>query len=223
MKLPSLMIATWLSCLCFNPQAAEYPEDLTQFEYPLLLGRWYMANTSDETVDLRNISLDLESNYHFNIRIQKRNNDVDSWTGTYSVGSDFITLGLDGTEPQIFQYQNNHHQLLLNGIVFKKLIPQFLPGIWTSLDLSGRDLLANQIVKIDLYLSPDFLFSFQSFNKDGKLQVRNGVYLIEKDNIVFLFEKGELAAQYYFNHHQQLVLTSNSKDMNVVLGRRADD
>ncbi|HDY7981561.1 hypothetical protein [Vibrio vulnificus] len=194
--------------------------DLTYFDTPLLLGDWYLVNPNveDSREDFRAIKLTLNSKYEFQIDIQKRDYSIDHWEGIYTANEDTIILGLNTDEPQVYQYESNHNMLNLNGVTFTKGLPNALAGIWSSAQLSGEGMIANQINKMDLILQPDFVFMFRVTSEDGDESVKKGVYYTEGNHLVLLYENGEHDTTYVLDT-DQLTLQEDSGEMLAVLNR----
>ncbi|EGQ9832663.1 TPA: hypothetical protein I7151_15715 [Vibrio vulnificus] len=194
--------------------------DLTYFDTPLLLGDWYLVNPNveDSREDFRAIKLTLNSKYEFQIDIQKRDYSIDHWEGIYTANGDTIILGLNTDEPQVYQYESNHNMLNLNGVTFTKGLPNALAGIWSSAQLSGEGMIANQINKMDLILQPDFVFMFRVTSEDGDESVKKGVYYTEGNHLVLLYENGEHDTTYVLDT-DQLTLQEESGEMLAVLNR----
>jgi hypothetical protein len=190
------------------------------FDYPFLLGDWYLLNPNADNGndDFRTIRLSFTSNFDFLIQIQKRDYSVDQWSGSYSVGDEAIVLGLNTDIPQYYEYKISHNRLLLNGITFYKLLNKEMAGIWTSESLSGEDLLASNVSKMDLVLQPDFVFLFRSSNDSGAQSVHHGVYYIENDQLILLYENGEHESTFTLQD-DQLTLEGEESDMFAVLNR----
>ncbi|MGR3062295.1 hypothetical protein ABMY28_09930 [Vibrio vulnificus] len=194
--------------------------DLTYFDTPLLLGDWYLVNPNVEESreDFRAIKLTLNSKYEFQIDIQKRDYSIDHWEGIYTANEDTIILGLNTDEPQVYRYESNHNMLNLNGVTFTKGLPNALAGIWSSAQLSGEGMIANQINKMDLILQPDFVFMFRVTSEDGDESVKKGVYYTEGNHLVLLYENGEHDTTYVLDT-DQLTLQEESGEMLAVLNR----
>ncbi|EGQ7938502.1 hypothetical protein ACCH70_003274 [Vibrio vulnificus] len=194
--------------------------DLTYFDTPLLLGDWYLVNPNVEESreDFRAIKLTLNSKYEFQIDIQKLDYSIDHWEGIYTANEDTIILGLNTDEPQVYQYESNHNMLNLNGVTFTKGLPNALAGIWSSAQLSGEGMIANQINKMDLILQPDFVFMFRVTSEDGDESVKKGVYYTEGNHLVLLYENGEHDTTYVLDT-DQLTLQEESGEMLAVLNR----
>ncbi|EHK9017248.1 hypothetical protein KCU41_002728 [Vibrio vulnificus] len=194
--------------------------DLTYFDTPLLLGDWYLVNPNVEESreDFRAIKLTLNSKYEFQIDIQKRDYSIDHWEGIYTANEDTIILGLNTDEPQVYQYESNHNMLNLNGVTFTKGLPNALAGIWSSAQLSGEGMIANQINKMDLILQPDFVFMFRVTSEDGDESVKKGVYYTEGNHLVLLYENGEHDTTYVLDT-DQLTLQEESGEMLAILNR----
>ncbi|PMM38910.1 hypothetical protein [Vibrio splendidus] len=222
-------ILLFLSCVSFvafgsevasSAQQSKSDSNLSHFDLPLLLGDWYLMNPEPEqdTENFRAIKLTLDSNYSFTIDIQKKDYSVDHWEGLYNANGDTLILGLNTSEPQIYAYSSNHNMLNLNGVLFTKALPNALAGIWSSAELSGSDLSASNIQKMDLVLQPDFVFMFRVSDEVGSEVVRRGVYYTEGDQLVLLYENGEHGTRYTLNS-DVLTLQGEEGDMFAVLNR----
>ena len=222
-------ILLFLSCLSFvafgsevtsGEQQSKSDSNLSYFDLPLLLGDWYLMNPAPEqgTENFRAIKLTLDSNYSFTIDIQKKDYSVDHWEGLYNANEDTIILGLNTSEPQVYAYSSNHNMLNLNGVMFTKALPNALAGIWSSAELSGSDLRASNIQKMDLVLQPDFIFMFRVSDEEGGEVIRRGVYYTEGDQLVLLYENGEHGTRYTLNS-DVLTLQGEEGDMLAVLNR----
>ena len=172
--------------------------DLTHFDQPFLLGDWYLVNPDPEQSqeNFLAIKLTLDSDYRFNIDIQKRDLTVDHWEGNYSANEDIIVLGLNSHEPQVYHYSANHNLLNLNGVMFTKALSNSLAGMWSSEQLSGVDASTSNVHQLDLILQPDFVFLFRVTNGDGVEAVHRGVYYTEGEHLVLLYKHGEHGTKY---------------------------
>lgn len=194
--------------------------DLTQFDQPFLLGDWYLINQNPEESkeNFLAIKLSLDSNYSFKIDIQKRDYSVDHWEGFYTANDDTLILGLNTSEPQIYEYSANHNMLNLNGVMFTKALSNSLAGMWSSQQLSGDDMSANDVHQLDLILQPDFVFMFRVSNDDGDEAIHKGVYYTEGEHLVLLYENGEHETTYTLNS-DTLTLEMEQGAMYAVLNR----
>ncbi len=216
----------WLLLIlaCFSALSARadlnLKGDLTQFDYPFLLGDWYLFNPqpqqSDE--DFLTIRLSLSSDYNFNIQVEKKDYSVDYWQGIYSVGIDTLILGVDSTIPQYYQYRSSHNRLMLNGITFIKGLPNAIAGAWTSRNIKGDDIMASNVNQMDLILQPDFVFLFMAQSGDGTFVTHEGIYYMEGDHLVLMYEEGEQDSRYSLNQ-DILTLESVNFDMYAELAR----
>ncbi|MDF9389322.1 hypothetical protein EXZ60_10815 [Vibrio sp. 1151_11] len=195
-------------------------QDLTQFDLPFLLGDWYLLNPNPDTSsdDFRSIKLTLESNYRFKIDIQKKNYNVEHWEGEFDASDNSLILGLNSSQPQVYQYQVNHNMLNLNGIMFTKALPNALAGVWSSKQIFGEDAIATDINQLDLVLQPDFLFMFRVSGANGNESIHKGVYYTEGDHLVLLYEDGEHDTRYTLVS-DMLTLEVENGSMSAVLAR----
>ncbi|WP_417878976.1 hypothetical protein [Vibrio sp.] len=211
-----------LSSLALGASAFESPKkyDMFLFDNPFLIGQWHVINPSPELIpeDFLSITLQLESNYQFEIQIKRKDHTVHSWSGKYSISSTEIILGIQSEVPQSYQYSVNANQLLLNGVAFNKTVPKNLSGYWRSVEVKGRDVTSSSVSDIDLVLYPNFYFSIQSFNEKGNNKYRDGVYYIEDNYIYFIYSDGEQSSQFALNS-DHLVLSSHDVDMYIAFQR----
>ncbi|PMJ91993.1 hypothetical protein [Vibrio sp. 10N.261.55.A7] len=215
-------IVVLLACVSFSvfSQTSNDNKDLTQFDLPFLLGDWYLVNpdpknSSDNFIAIK---LSLNSNYSFQIDIQKKDYSVDHWEGLYAANEDTIILGLNADEPQVYKYSGNHNLLNMNGVMFTKALPNALAGMWSSESLAGDDLLASNVSQMDIILQPDFVFMFRVINDKGVENVHKGVYYTEDDHLVLLYENGEHETRYTLND-DRLTLEAEEGGMFAVLSR----
>lgn len=213
------LISLILSFSVFGNEARDN-SDLTQFDQPFLLGDWYLINQNPEESkeNFLAIKLSLDSNYSFKIDIQKRDYSVDHWEGFYTANDDTLILGLNTSEPQIYEYSANHNMLNLNGVMFTKALSNSLAGMWSSQQLSGDDMSANDVHQLDLILQPDFVFMFRVSNDDGDEAIHKGVYYTEGEHLVLLYENGEHETTYTLNS-DTLTLEMEQGAMYAVLNR----
>ncbi len=195
-------------------------KDLTQFDQPFLLGDWYLLNPAPEETEenFLAIKLNFESDYTFAIDIQKKDYTVDHWEGMYTANDDTLILGFNTDDPQSYRYRTNHNLLFLNGVTFTKALPNALAGMWSSTSLSGRDLYKDNLKEVVLILQPDFVFLFKASSKDGNETIHQGVYYMEGDHLVLLYESGEQDTRYTLNK-DQLTLDVEGGSMYAVLDR----
>ncbi|MVD21172.1 hypothetical protein D6U55_16875, partial [Vibrio cholerae] len=183
------------------------------------LGDWYLLNPNPEqsSENFRVIKLSLASDYHFSIDIQKKDFSVDHWNGAYSADEKTLILGLDSSDPQTYQYENNHHLLTLNGVTFTKGLPNTLAGSWSSAHIKDLDGESLDQSLIQLTLQPDFIFSFHITNQDGNEATHRGVYYTEGNRLVLLYSEGEHDTRYVLDQDRLTLEIDDS--MTVVMNR----
>ncbi|EDP59992.1 hypothetical protein [Vibrio sp. AND4] len=211
-----------LSCCCISISSAETnkEDELSHFDTPFLIGDWYLMNPNpdDTSEDFRAIKLTLGSDYTFAIDIQKRDYSIDHWEGLYNANEDTLVLGLNTDEPQVYSYRNNHNTLDLNGVMFTKGLPDALAGIWSSSQIAGDGMLANNINQMDLVLQSDFVFMFRVSNAEGEESVKQGVFFTEDEHLVLLYENGEHGTRYTLNQNE-LTIEDSAGNMYAELNR----
>lgn len=215
-----IALASLIFSLSVFADEARDNSDLTQFDQPFLLGDWYLVNPNPEQSreNFLAIKLSLDSNYGFKIDIQKRDYSVDHWEGLYTANEDTLVLGLNTSEPQMYEYSANHNLLSLNGVTFTKALSNALAGMWSSAHLGGDDVDASDVHQLDLILQPDFVFMFRVSNEDGDEAVHKGVYYTEGEHLVLLYENGEHETRYTLNR-DTLTLEMEEGALYAVLNR----
>lgn len=207
-----------LCSLTIGATTVEIPKkmDMFLFENPFLIGSWYVFNPSAQELadDFLYIHLQLESNYRFTIAIKRKDLSTDTWKGDFTADNGTLTLGSNSQAPQIYSYDVNPSQLMLNGVIFIKTMPTHLAGKWHSTHITGKDVTPSQLVDIDLNLDPNFYFSIHTITGNGKIKYREGVYFIEDNNIYFIYKDGEQTSQFSIQP-KQLVLSSTDDDMYI--------
>lgn len=111
----------------------------------------------------------------------------------------------------------SYNQFLLDGARFTKLAPENLPGKWRSSQISGQDV-GDSVSEIALSLRPDFLFSAEVSGKNGKKKEHRGIYFIEDDRIVLIYEDGQQDSQFRLGSNT-LTLSNKQFGMEAVMRR----
>ncbi|CAM3578803.1 hypothetical protein VA7868_04386 [Vibrio aerogenes CECT 7868] len=201
-----------LLCLVFSGQVTgiqKDKQDLTQFDFPFLIGDWHLVNTlsgsGNDAEDYLSIRLQLKSSYMFAVQIHKKDSSVEYWEGDYTADGNTLTLGAKTLTPQVYSYSATHNQLMLNGVIFYKALSRALVGVWESHQISGYERTDTGVEQLQLILQPDFIFSIRVQNDRGKEVVHQGVYYTESDHLVFLFEDGEHDAKFELEANQMVL------------------
>ncbi|WP_413113468.1 lipocalin family protein [Thaumasiovibrio sp. DFM-14] len=175
-------------------------EDLTEFDYPLLIGDWYWFSPSEDGIQsqgkqYRAMHIQFSSDYDYIVRLLRIDGQIDGWKGKYNIDEDKLAMMADGHPTQMHDYKLSYNQFLLDGARFTKLAPENLPGEWISSSVVGTDV-ANNVERLAINLRPDFLFSLMIHGKNGKSNEQRGVYYIEDDHIVLIYEDGQHDSRY---------------------------
>ncbi|MGO1296616.1 MAG: hypothetical protein ACTMIA_04815 [Vibrio sp.] len=201
----------WLFCVIFSFGMVVTPfsvahqndqHDLTYFDHPFLLGDWYFVNPHPEqTPDgYRSIYVQLRSDYHFQIDVKKQDHSVQHWQGLFSASDDTLQFQFNSGEKHNYAYQSSHNTLYMNGLYFYKALPRELAGQWTSQNVKNIEKRNNHAIdRIDLLIKPDFVFSFRSVNHQGGETEHQGVFYIEQNHLVLMYENGQHDAKYSVN------------------------
>ncbi|PSW13367.1 hypothetical protein C9J01_11010 [Photobacterium rosenbergii] len=213
-----LAVTLFLSTFAVHARAS----NLTEFDYPLLLGDWYWFSNSDEGVEseganYRAMNIKFKSNYRFVIRLLQTDGNVEEWDGTYDIDESTVTFLSNGQPEQQHSYMLSYNQFLLDGARFTKLAPENLPGKWRSSQISGQDV-GESVSEIALSLRPDFLFSAEVSGKNGKKKEHRGIYFIEDDRIVLIYEDGQQDSQFRLGSNT-LTLSNKQFGMEAVMRR----
>lgn len=199
-----------------------YADDLTEFDYPLLLGDWYWFSSTEEGVNSEGVSyramnIKFKSSYQFVIRLLQVDGTVDEWEGKYDIDETTVTFLSRGQPEQQHSYMLSYNQFMLDGARFTKLAPENLPGNWRSSRISGQDV-ADGVSELAISLRPDFLFSAQVSGSNGKKKEHRGIYFIEDDRIVLIYEDGQHDSEFRLGS-DTLTLTNKQFGMEAIMVR----
>ena len=122
-----------------------------------------------------------------------------------------------GQDEQQHSYMLSYNQFILDGARFTKLAPDNLPGEWRSSNISGNDV-GEGIEQLSISLRPDFLFSAEVSNSDGKKKEHRGIYYLEGDQIVLIYEDGQQESQFLLGT-DTLTLTNKQFGMKATFQR----
>jgi hypothetical protein len=178
--------------------------------YPLLIGEWYylsdnrVEETSTEPSAMR---LLLTSDHQYALEVLYGDETTEQWRGNYAVNEDQLILNSQTSSPQVYLYANNHNQLILNGVTFFKMVDPSLAGIWYSDKLSGYDIQGRAPTHMTLVLQPDFVFFIRSADDVGHEAIYSGLYYIEQDHLVLLYQGG--------GHDTQFTLINDTLTWNI--------
>ncbi|MGF1732328.1 lipocalin family protein [Photobacterium kasasachensis] len=218
--LKSYLFAIVLSFSSFSSHL--YADDLTEFDYPLLLGDWYWFSNTDDGVDsegtsYRAMNIKFKSSYRFVIRLLQVDGTVEEWDGKYDIDETTLTFLAKGQPEQQHSYMLSYNQFLLDGARFTKLAPENLPGNWRSSRISGNDV-GDGVSELSISLRPDFLFSAEVSGSNGKKKEHQGIYFIEDDRIVLIYEDGQHDSQFLLGS-DTLTLTNKQFGMEAIMRR----
>ncbi|MDF2186327.1 hypothetical protein O1O06_16420 [Grimontia hollisae] len=215
----------WISLLTlfFSLSLPVKATDLTQFDFPLLLGDWYWFSSDQQDAEgadnqYKAITISFDSAYRFNVKLLKRDGSVEEARGLYDLDDRTLMLNDDQGETQHHEYKLNHNQLMLRGASFTKILPNNLSGAWYSDVIQGLDVDEN-VSKLALMLRPDFLFSVRVSGTEGQSVTHRGVYFLEDDHLVLIYRGGQQDSQYQLDT-DTLTLTNSQFGMEAVLRRQ---
>lgn len=196
-------------------------QDITQFDFPFLLGDWFWfspnQNEPGDEKTYRAISIRFTSDYHFLLKILDSNGHVEEAKGSFDLNETMLVLHDEDTEPQYHDYSLNHNQLMLKDTKFTKMLPQDLSGAWYSNYISGNDV-DEQVDEMILMLRPDFLFLMRVLGKEGQSVTHRGVYILEDNHLVLIYRDGQQDALFHLEENE-LTLSNTQFDMEAVLTR----
>lgn len=198
--------------------------DITEFDYPLLIGNWYWINPEHNDANkvvkkdgYRAMNLTFTSNYEFSIRLLHHDGEVDQWKGEYDIDDTSLTFKAEDEPIQQHNYRLSYNQFLLDGARFTKLAPDHLAGVWRSDSISGRDVDPN-LTSMSILLRPDFLFSAEISGKEGEKKEHRGIYYLEDDNLVLIYEEGQHQSRFEVDPNT-LTLTNQVFGMKAIMKR----
>ncbi len=215
-----LFLILLVSPYSFNSFATSTNEiDITEFDYPLLIGNWYWVNPNndDKKEGYRAMNLTFSSNYDFSIRLLHHDGHVDKWKGEYDIDDTSLIFRAEGEPIQQHTYQLSYNQFLLDGARFTKLAPDNLAGIWRSNTISGQDVDPN-LSTMSILLRPDFLFSAEISGRQGEKKEHRGIYYLEDDNLVLIYEGGQHQSRFEVDT-TTLTLTNRLFGMKAIMTR----
>ncbi len=210
-----------LTILFFSFSFPVSAQDLTQFDFPFLLGDWYwfspdQSENATES-EYKAINISFNSDYVFKVKLLARDGNIQQTSGTYEVDDSTLILFDTTGETQRHQYVLNHHQLSLRGTIFTKLLPYNLTGSWVSNFIKGQDV-GDNVTHMTLILRSDFIFTISIFGKGGRSITHDGVYILERDHLVLIYREG-LQDSIFFLEEGLLTLTNSQFGMHVELER----
>ncbi|EAS64636.1 lipocalin family protein [Photobacterium angustum] len=198
-------------------------DDITEFDYPFLLGNWYWFSSTEAGVEsegesYRAMHVMFKSDYAFAMRLLRTDGKIEQWSGEYNIDETNITFVTEGEEDQMHTYMLSYNQFVLDGARFTKLAPENLPGNWKTSTISGSDV-DHSISELSLTLRPDFLFSAEVSNNKGKSKEHRGIYYIEDNQLVLLYEDGQHDSEFELSSNDTLTLTNTHFGMEAILQR----
>ncbi len=196
-------------------------QDLTQFDFPFLLGDWYWfspdQSESTSGTEYKAINISFDSDYVFKVKLLARDGNIQQTSGTYDIDDSTLTLFDANGDTQYHQYALNHYQLALRGTVFTKLLPYNLIGSWRSKYIKGKDV-SDNVTDITLILRSDFNFTIHVSGKNGRSITHDGVYVLERDHLVLMYSEG-VQDSIFSLEDGLLTLTNLQFDMHAELER----
>ena len=193
-------------------------QDITLFDFPLLLGDWYWFSPEGEDISYKAISIHFNSDYQFRVKLLNKYGQIETAMGSYDLNDATMIFYDSHNTAQHHDYHLNHHQLLLKGALFTKILPQKLSGSWYSDDISGEDV-NKDIAKFALQLRPDFLFSAEVVSSKGQSVTHRGIYYLEDDHLVLVYKDGQQDSRFKLDA-DTLILTNKQFGMEATLKRR---
>jgi hypothetical protein len=109
----------------------------------------------------------------------------------FHYGDEQIKLSSITGKETVYDYEMTNNNFKLGEIPFIKLPNMDIIGNWKGIKTE------DQLVNVEtLTLYPNFLFSVQFKYKNGKSKSESGVYVIEKERIMFLYPDGKNIGTY---------------------------
>ncbi|WP_434360675.1 hypothetical protein NF212_08570 [Parasalinivibrio latis] len=196
--------------------------DLTQLDFPLLIGDWYwfsqdQSTTTEDVKDYKALSISFSSEDTFQFTLLHRNGKTERLKGKYSIDESALVLNDEFGQGQQHQYKLSHNKLQLQGISFTKLLPAQLSGLWISKIVYGSDI--EKGTHFSINLRPDFLFSAKVNDKQGNQAVHRGIYFLEGENLILLYPDGQQETTFELSANT-LTLTDAISDAEMVMERK---
>jgi hypothetical protein len=191
-----MIILTFVSTLSFaeTEQIGKDNKDLTQFDYPFMLGTWNIVKHMSRLPQSVSFVMKFNSDYTYSIQLTNVGELVIDEKGTFSVKDDTeITLVAEGKEVQVYPLRVTQDKLMMNGMYFTKENPVGLSGIWNSIKIEQK---LNSLNNVMLLLTKDFIFRMRVSSADGRSKMSEGIYIIDNEKIMFMTQKGESLGSY---------------------------
>ena len=216
-----VILSLWVMVTPFSWAHQDGQHDITYFDHPFLLGDWYFINPHPEDTPegYRSIHVQLRSDYRFQIDVKKQDHSVQHWQGHFSANDEALQFQFTNGEKHNYAYQGSHNTLYMNGLYFYKALPRELAGQWKSDDVKNLEAQGKHAVDhIELLIKPDFVFLFRSVTSQGDETVHQGVFYIEQNHFVFMYEHGQHDAKYSL-HNDTMTLDMENGSLLATLSR----
>lgn len=166
-------------------------EQMNEFDYPFLLGKWSSERKYDDKGNVFFLQMFVASDNSYSMVYFINNSIVNYDAGMFDYGDEQIKLSSITGKETVYDYEMTNNNFKLGEIPFIKLPNMDIIGNWKGIKIE------DQLVNVEtLTLYPNFLFSVQFKDKNGKSKSESGVYVIEKERIMFLYPDGKNIGTY---------------------------
>lgn len=191
-----MIILTFISTLSFaeTGQLEKDNKDLTQFDYPFMIGKWNVATRASGLPPTVSVVMNFNSDYTYQIVVHNTGQLMINEEGTYSVKDNSEIILLNETEQvQKYDLKMTQDKMIMNGMLFVKEIPLGLSGYWNSTTIEHE---ISSLENVNLVMTDDFLFKMNVSSGDGQEKVSEGIYVVDNGDIMFMTREGESIGSY---------------------------
>lgn len=179
---------------------------MSNFDEPLLLGKWASERRYDNEGNKYAMTLFLASDYSYSLLYAKNNKTTSFDYGMFSMDKKNLKL-MSSLTNMILEHkiEYNYNKLTFGKMPFIKYPEIELSGNWFGLISNNSD----SVQVKNLTLTPNFLFKVNFQDGSGKTKEEIGVYVVEQNRILFLYETGSNIGSFELKEDQ---LSLNMED-----------
>lgn len=181
--------------------------DLTQFDYPFLLGSWKFPNAA--------VKVTFFSDYSYFIEMYDELG-MSTEYGKYEYQNENLIFYSNQGKIRKYEAEFNYQMLLLEKVPFTKMPKLDLLGVWRSRDVYVESNANTN--KVEISFNPDFIFRM-IVKSNSKEKETLGIYTIERNKILLTTESGQVTGDIAFRD-DMMILDLENGDFTSSLIRR---
>lgn len=164
--------------------------EMSEFDNPLLIGRWLTKTRYDKNGAGFNLNLFIASDYTYALLYSKNGDILTFDYGEIKFPEKRMELASDVTQSKMNKkIKYTYNKLSFGEIEFNKHPEMKLLGKWAG--IQNKESIKNKITVKSLLLSPNYLFKANFQDKEGRNKEEMGIYVVEENRILFLYEDGQ--------------------------------